>query len=87
MVNIGFVYLSKGEYDKVLRYYFKAQRIYEQLGLQNTKSYATTMYIIGIVYKVKGDMTTAREYLYKARDIFKRIGREDLVREVEKHLK
>jgi tetratricopeptide (TPR) repeat protein/TolB-like protein len=74
MMNIGNVYLSKGQLDRALDYYLNSQSIYDRLGLQNTAGYAGLMMNIGSVYGNKGQLDRALEYFLKVKFIEDRLG-------------
>jgi tetratricopeptide (TPR) repeat protein len=54
--NIGFAYELQGKHTEALDYYFKAQKIGEDLGLRKTELYASTLNNIGAVYYSKGEV-------------------------------
>ena len=73
MNNIGLVYGSKGQPDRALEYYLKAQSIEDRLG-QNTTGYAALMNNIGNVYNSKGQLDRALEYYLNSQSINDRLG-------------
>jgi tetratricopeptide (TPR) repeat protein/TolB-like protein len=74
IINIGTVYIGKGQPDRALEYYLKSQSIYESLGLQNTAGYAGLMANIGTVYHVKGQPDRVLEYYLNSQSIYESLG-------------
>ncbi|MCX5832594.1 MAG: tetratricopeptide repeat protein [Deltaproteobacteria bacterium] len=72
MMNIGNIYVSKGQLDRALEYFLNSQSIYDKLGLQNTAGYAGIMANIGNVYGEKGQLDTAGRYFRMAYDAYVR---------------
>ncbi|GAB4207492.1 MAG: hypothetical protein Fur0023_18340 [Bacteroidia bacterium] len=70
--NIGVVYSEQGNYAKVLEYYFKALKIYEEI--DNKQGQAVIFGNIGIVYYEQGNYAKALEYYFKALQISEEIG-------------
>ena len=62
MMNIGIVYMDKGDLDRALRSFMDSQQLWQRLGLHNTAEYASLMMNIGIVYAKKGDLDRALRY-------------------------
>ena len=74
MNNIGIVYDSKGDLDRVLRYYMDSQEIRDRLGLQNTDGYARLLFNMAILYEKQGKREMAGRYYRKSYDIYVRAG-------------
>ena len=70
--NLGVYYFVKVDYPKALEYYFKALKLYEEIG--NKKGIAANLNNIGIVYQDQGDYPKAVEYYFKALKIYEEIG-------------
>ncbi len=73
--NIGNVYLNQGDYAKALDYYFKALKIFEEIGNKNGQ--AANLGNIGIVYNDQGDYAKALDYYFKALKINEEIGNKN----------
>ena len=68
---VGYVYDSKGEYDRALEYYQKALEIYKSNYGDNHPDVAMAYNNIGDVYESKGEYDRALEYYQKAYSIIK----------------
>ncbi|GIV29204.1 MAG: hypothetical protein KatS3mg028_0270 [Bacteroidia bacterium] len=69
--NIGVVYFEQGNYAKALECYFKALKIYDEIGNKNGQ--AINLLNIGIIYDNQGDYTKALKYYFKALQIIEEI--------------
>jgi TolB-like protein len=74
MMNIGNVYLLKGDLDRALKYYLDDQAIEDRLELQNTAGYADLLFNIGIIYEGQGDEGMAGRYYRNSYDTYVRAG-------------
>ncbi len=80
MMNIGTVYVNKGQLDRALEYFLKDKSIDDSLGLQNTVGYAELMMNIGIVYASKVQLDRALEYFLKDKSIEDSLGLQNTAR-------
>ncbi|MCX8080452.1 MAG: tetratricopeptide repeat protein [Bacteroidia bacterium] len=67
LVNIGTIYLRKGNYAKSLEYMFNALKLNEELG--NKKLMASNLGNIGIIYTEQGYLEKAVQYQIRALNI------------------
>ena len=70
--NIGGIYDSKGEWDKALEYYLKAEEILIEVG--DTAGLGSTYNNIGLIYSKKGDWDRALQYYLEAEKISIEVG-------------
>ena len=77
LVNIGSIYIAKGEVDKALKYMQQALEIFREIGYKQGE--ANTLGNIGLICIAKGEVDEALKYLQQALEIFKSIGAEHLV--------
>jgi len=70
--NIGIVYKEQGNYVKALDYYFKALKIFEEIG--DKQRQAANLGNIGLVYCKQGDYAKALDYYFKTLKIYEEVG-------------
>ncbi|MDX2172221.1 MAG: tetratricopeptide repeat protein [Bacteroidota bacterium] len=70
--NIGFIFDSKGEFNKALEFYTKSLKIREELG--DKLGIASALNNIGFIYNSKGDIYRALEFWRKSLKIQEEIG-------------
>ncbi|MBL4654584.1 MAG: hypothetical protein COC01_09230, partial [Bacteroidetes bacterium] len=80
--NIGIIYDDQSDYPRALDYYFKALKIYEELG--NKADYAKASSAkqgmaasynnIGVIYKNQSDYPRALDYYFKVLKIYEELG-------------
>lgn len=62
--NIGLIYSNKGEWDKALEYYLKAEKIRIEVG--DRAGLGTTYFNIGTIYLEKNDKEKGNNYIILA---------------------
>ncbi|HIA37087.1 MAG TPA: tetratricopeptide repeat protein, partial [Flavobacteriales bacterium] len=75
LINIGTIYLDRGEPKKAMEYFTKSLKIKEEVGHKG--GVATALINIGEVYKTENDLNKAMEYFLNGLKIFQEIGSRD----------
>ena len=70
--NIGLIHDEKGDYVKAIEFYFKALKIFEEIG--NKKGMAASYNNIGNIHSKKGDYAQALEFHFKSLKMREEIG-------------
>ncbi len=70
--DIGYIYLIKGDYNVSLEYFFKCNKIHEEIG--NKKGVALALNNIGVAYNNLGNISKSIEYYNKSIVVQKEAG-------------